>query len=413
MPKRNNPFKPNRPVHPGMFTGRGEEIIKIENALYSTLDDNPHHLLFLGERGIGKTSLLLLIKALANGDIAIDKDFHVNYLTVYFSIDKNTTLKDFTKRIIKSIEREFRKCQSTTQKLKDIWNFTKQLEIAGTKINSKNSETLNEFIDDLIYAVIDTLELIQKDENAKKDGLLLLIDEVDNSPKELELGMVLKKLTEQLAFEGSNKFLIILAGLPNARNILSDSHPSSLRLFEELNLGPLTQEERKHVINTGLIEANEKNEQKITIDDKALEMISFFSEGYPHFLQQFGYCSYEEDDDNFITESDVQKAAKRAISLIGDKYYKELYFNKIKKESYREILKIMSNNLNNWTSKKSIRNKFSGDETTLNNAINALTSRNIILRKQGARGQYKLQWMGFALWIKLFIDNNNSAQHAV
>lgn len=160
----------------------------------------------------------------------------------------------------------------------------------------------------------------------------------------------------------------------------------------------------KLLLIRGLNEANIKNEKKVEIEEKALEMISFFSEGYPHFIQQFGYCAYEVDTDNKITEADVKEAARKAISLIGDKYYKDLYFNKINRESYREVLRIMSDNLDNWTSKKTIREKFNGDESTLNNAINALTSRNIILRKQGSRGQYKLQWMGFALWIKLFIE---------
>lgn len=404
MPIRNNPFKPNRPIHTGMFTGRGQEIIKIDNALFNTIDDNPHHLLFLGERGIGKTSLLLLASYLSKGDIPIENDLRLNYLTIYLSIDKNTTIKDFSRKITTSIEREFRKCNSTLQKLKDIWNFAKKFEIAGTKFTSGENETSNEYTDNLIYAISDTLNLIKRNEELPKDGLLILIDEVDNSPKELDLGMVLKKITEQLAFEEANNLLLILAGLPSSRDILFESHPSSLRLFEEITLRPLTSDECKQVITTGLREANIKNEIKVKIDDDALETISFFSEGYPHFIQQFGYCSYEQDIDNVISKDDVNGATKKAISLIGDKYYKDLYFNKINKESYREVLRIMSDNLDAWTTKKHIREKFSGDETTLNNAVNALTSRNIILRKQGTKGQYKLQWMGFALWIKLFVE---------
>jgi len=404
MPVRNNPFKPNIPVHPAMFTGRGKEIQKIDNALYSTVDDNPHHLLFLGERGIGKTSLLLLASYLSKGEIPIENNLKMNYLTIIISLDKNTTIKDFSSKIIKSIEREFRKSHNTIQTLRDIWNFTKRLEVAGTKFNSKDSETVNEFVDDLICAISDTLGLIQKNEEAKKDVLLILLDEVDNAPKKLDLGMILKKITEQLAYEDSNKLLLILVGLPNVRDTLYESHPSSLRLFEELTLEPLSLDECKQVIHAGLKEANKKNETPVKIDDDALDVISFLSEGYPHFIQQFGYCSYEQDSDNVISVEDVDVATPTAISLIGDKYYKNLYYNKINKESYREVLRIMSDNLDDFTTKKQIREKFSGNETTLNNAINALTSRNILLRKQGSRGQYKLQWMGFALWIKLFIE---------
>lgn len=53
-----NPFRPNSPTNPEMFVGRYDEIKRIEGALKQTMANRGHSFLLLGERGIGKTSLL-------------------------------------------------------------------------------------------------------------------------------------------------------------------------------------------------------------------------------------------------------------------------------------------------------------------------------------------------------------------
>jgi len=105
-----------------------------------------------------------------------------------------------------------------------------------------------------------------------------------------------------------------------------------------------------------------------------------------------------------IDKNDVQAAIVPAINHIGNRYYKDMYFNKIKENSYRYVLKIMSEKWNEWISKKEIRSKFKGKESVLNNALKALIDRKIILRKPGSRGEYRLQWAGFAFWIKVFAE---------
>ena len=236
---------------------------------------------------------------------------------------------------------------------------------------------------------------------------MVFIDEADSAPEELDLGTLIKQLSEKLVAEDCTNVLIVLAGLPDIRSVLMESHGSALRLFEELELFPLSIEDVKRVIHQGLGEANKKNHEPVQISDEALDLVVMFSEGYPHFVQQFGYSSYAVDDDNLIDRADIETAAFSAggaFDLLGDRYYKDMYFNKIKKDSYRQVLKIMSEKWNDWISKKEISSQFKGRDTTLTNALRALADRNVILRKPGTRGEYRLQWMGFAFWIKFFAE---------
>ena len=98
------------------------------------------------------------------------------------------------------------------------------------------------------------------------------------------------------------------------------------------------------------------------------------------------------------------------MEKIGDRYYRNDFYNKIQKGSYRQVLRIMAENDNRWVSKNDIRAKFKGRSTTLDNAIHALRDRNIILTKEGERGVYRLQHQGFAFWIKLYTTEPHERQ---
>ena len=128
------------------------------------------------------------------------------------------------------------------------------------------------------------------------------------------------------------------------------------------------------------------------------------SEGYPHFIQQFGFSAFAADIDNLIDEEDVWEGAfgrGGALAATGNRYYRDDYYNKIQQESYRQVLRIMAERLDKWVTKDEIRAEFSGKVTTLDGAIQTLRERNLILSKEGAKGVYRLQHKAFALWVKL------------
>jgi hypothetical protein len=91
-----------------------------------------------------------------------------------------------------------------------------------------------------------------------------------------------------------------------------------------------------------------------------------------------------------------------AIDALGTRYYASAFHEQIKSDDYRQVLGIMAENMNSWIKKSDIRSKFSGAEQTLNNALQALTNRKIILKNSSKISEYRLQQKGFALWIKLF-----------
>lgn len=413
MTKKYNPFKPNSPVFTGMFSGRIHELERLDCLLFQTQMSNPTHILINGERGIGKTSLLIVANHFAKGTLQWEEEKY-NFITIQVSIRPETTLIDFAKKLNTQIKRVLSQSEQGLTFLKKTWEFLTNFESNFIRYKLREQKfSEEEILDNTIYSIVDTVKAITEDTaitelklHKKKDGIVILLDEVDHASKNLNLGLFLRNLSETLVQENANKVLFILSGLPKTRDILRNSHESSLRLFEEFKLTPLSRKEVDQVIKRGLEEANKHNSQT-TVENKALEYIYLYSEGYPHFVQQIGYSAFMVDIDNNIDKSDVHDAmfAKNgALDLIGDRYYKDMYYGKIKEDSYRQILNIMARKFNDWVSKKEIKEKFKGKKSTLENGIKALRDRNIILSKPGSRGFYRLQWIGFAVWI----SKNNS-----
>ena len=416
---RINPFRPNSPINPGMFVGRVGELEKLEGALLQTRAGQPANFMLTGERGIGKTSLLDYMKDVAVGSIPIGAE-KVSFLVVETDVDQKTTPLGLVRKIELGLRRELGKTEKAKKWLSTAWEFLQRVEAAGVSLKGKNDADDDLIIEEFAYSLAETVNRVSEAPEAdtfssKYDGLLLLIDEADNASPELGLGSFTKMLLERLQRHDCEKVMVGLAGLPELRQVLLDSHPSSLRVFEELPLGRLTDGEVKGVIEICMERANKVNIEKTSIDDEATNLLVRLSEGYPHFIQQFGYCAFATDTDFNITAPDVVDSAlgkRGGLEIIGDRYYRNDFYNKIQKDSYRQVLRIMAEKDDGWIEKAEIKEKFEGKESTLDNAIQALRERHIILSQEGQRGVYRLQHRGFALWIKLYTSDQTQLKQA-
>jgi AAA ATPase domain len=418
MPKI-NPFAPNSPVHAGMFVGRVEELLKLESCLVQTKAGRPSNFMLTGERGIGKSSLLNYIKHVAEGMHEGIDETRVTFLAIDTDIDSNTTQLGLIKKIELGLDKALGDSEKARDFLKQSWDFVKRIEAGGLKLRPDEQTQGGELLlEEFSYSLAAVADRVCGDGEsstfgAKYDGILVLIDEADNAAPQLSLGSFFKLLTEQLQRRGCSRIAFGIAGLPELRAVLARSHASSLRLFDELVLDRLSRSEMMQVIDMGLERANRDNAERTTITDDAKGMLSYYSEGYPHFIQQFAFSAFAADKDNVIDNEDVLQGGfgkGGAIKQIGDRYYRDSYYARIQKESYRQVLRIMADRLDDWVTKKEIKAQFKGPESTLDNALFALRDRQIILAKEGERGVYRLQHKGFAWWIKIYARDQRPLQ---
>jgi hypothetical protein len=405
--KKINPFKPNSPVPTAMFAGRINEINAFEHGLHQTKNGSPSHFLMTGERGIGKSSLLMLYKPLADGSIATEYG-NMNFVTINTAISPRTNLLTFIRVIERGLKRELGKIESVRSFLNDTWSFVQRIKLMDSGIEKSTvTEDPDLVIDDFAFSLAETCNRIANPEKGEqaKDGIVFFIDEADAASPDLHLGYFIKIVTEMLQQHGCLNVMFVIAGLPEVIAKLSESHESSLRIFHHLKIKELSKEDRSYVIEQGMEEGNRINEAETTISEEAKSRISTLSEGYPHFIQQFAYSAFDINDDGEISEHDVLAGAfleNGALDSIGRRYYASQYHEQIKSDEYREVLAIMAESMSSWVKKSEIRQKFTGSAQTLTDALKALTTRKIILKNQSKLGEYRLQQRGFALWIKMF-----------
>lgn len=402
-----------------MFVGRLAEVTALESALVQTRAGNPSNVMITGERGIGKSSLLNYFKDVAQGELVGLDETEYRFLVVDTDVDENTTQLGLVKKLQLGLDRVLGKTESGRTFLKTSWEFLRHIEAGPVKIRDTQVRDDSELLlDQFSYSLAELVERVCSDGDtsifgARFEGILVAIDEADKSGPALSLGSFVKLLAERLQRRGCRRVAFCLAGLPELRAVLSDSHKSSLRLFEELMLERLSADDVATVIEIGLQKTNAGNSQPMSITSEASKFITYYSEGYPHFVQQFAYSAFATDTDGIIDREDVVRGAfgkRGAMESIGNRYYRDDFYNRIQTEGYRDILRLMADHLDAWVTKSDLRERFSGSDSTLDNAIAALRDKNIILAKEGERGVYRLHHKGFAWWIKLQDDPSSATQ---
>lgn len=395
-----NPFKPGSIVHPGMFAGREAELEILEKALFQTQKGNSTNFLIHGERGIGKSSLLMIVNAFAKGDITALSGQKYTFITVNIELEPRDNYREIVCKVARELQRELDRDQVLKKSLTDLWTFLTNWEVLGVKYSRDTTP-----VEAMIEELAGKLEAIGKKIAEENKGIFIFIDEADKPDADAGLGEFVKVVTERLTKRGVVNVGIGIIGISSVIKKMRDSHESSVRILMPIPLAPLLLEERKDVVRRGLSEAEKKNGFKTTITDGALEMIAVVSEGYPHFIQQYAYSAFEQDNDNNIDEEDVRAGLTKengALDLLGERYFENMYTDEIRSDDYRKVLQVIAMHSPGWTSKRQVVSESKLKLHTVNNALTALKKRGSIVPQKGHLGQYCLPSRSFAAWILAF-----------
>jgi hypothetical protein len=395
-----NPFRPHSIAPPELFRGRDEELRMIEKSLFQTKNENPMHFLVEGERGLGKSSLFLRVAGQALGQTPLSNGDSVHFIVLNLELDASQSFFD----ILKMMAADFKRAIAEREKVKTLaantWEFLNKWEILGIRYHKIDQNMVQpyEVLNDLVI----NFRKVITDTNGTVDGILILLDEADRPGEKAALGELIKLLTEKLSKQGCNQVLLGLTGQPGLIKKLKVSHESSSRVFSILDLKPLNHFDCISVIKSGLGMANKINHPYTTIEDDACELIALLSEGYPHFLQEFSFKAFDADKDNRITVDDVKEGAfgpDGALNQLGHKFFNEIFYNQIGSDDYRSVLAAMAKYSDNWVNRTMIKAELDIKDTTLNNALQALKSRNIIIPNNAQSGEFKLPTKSFAAWV--------------
>ncbi|GJM09707.1 MAG: hypothetical protein DHS20C11_19830 [Lysobacteraceae bacterium] len=359
-----NPFIPHQPVKPDEFVGRSAEIFDLEQCLSHAKNGTPRHFLLTGDRGIGKTSLMDYLRSVGRS-VSSDQKVNFDFLVADIILDKYTTTLEFIRKIERAISRELEKTEPARAFLSKAWEFLNRVEAVGVSVRSSPTEVRSDTMlrVELAHSLINISNRVcQKSDyrsdviSKQYDGILIIVDEADQAPKDLALGAFLKTFLETLHRERCTSVMFGLTGLPTAVDRLLEGHRSSLRLFHQVRLGCLRKIEVIDIIDQKVLDIRNQGVSKFDITDAAKEVIWMYSDGHPHFVQQLGYCAFEaalnsvrdsavnydrEFPMDFCVQAEhVHQGAlhrEGAIQIMGDIYF-EAVFRRLSKSNEKLLI---------------------------------------------------------------------------
>lgn len=399
-----NPFVPKSPAGSDRFAGRGEELEVFEQCLIQCAHGTNTNIIYQGERGIGKTALITILRQIALGEMSSPLTGNsYNFNCALLRLNSCKTQEQIILRLSAALEASV-DCLREEALIKKFANIMSRFKVAS--VAYENAPPSAKSIEDLKAAFLKLVtSCVHKD--FVKQGLVLLIDEADAPDTSAEFGDFLKSTCEDLIAAGCNNVIFALAGLPELRQILKDSHLSTTRMFQTVELDCLSELESREVIEKCVKLGNKINGIKTKITTEAVNEIVRLSEGYPHFLQQFGYCAYKANadaEDDVITLEDVQIGAHHpksgAIAELGKNFFDHMYNGEIMSDNGRAVLDVMAAYEDGWVKRSDIAGTINISRGSLDRALKRMTDKKIIIKDRSKQGMYRLRTKSFAVWIK-------------
>jgi hypothetical protein len=136
-----NPFRPDKMMPPGMFCGRVDELEFIDHCLLQTKRGNPQHFLIEGERGIGKSSLLLCEQFVAEGTILtwVSRE-KLDFIVVSTSLLETDDHYSIIRKITSSLRVELAKRNKLKALASSAWDLITRIEAGGVRFNRQTEK---------------------------------------------------------------------------------------------------------------------------------------------------------------------------------------------------------------------------------------------------------------------------------
>ncbi len=307
-----NPFAPGAGSQPPELAGRDELLEQARIALLR-LKQGRHakSIILLGLRGVGKTVLLNRIRLIADREgfqtsaIESTEGKRLPLLLLpelrrlLFALDTGRQVNAHVKKAL-GVLRSF--IGSVKVKVDDV-EFG--LDIQPFK-GEADSGDLEADLASLFLAIGEAAK-------AKGSAVLILIDEIQYLGEEdlSALIVAIHKISQRQL-----PLVVMGAGLPQLAGLAGNSKSYAERLFDFTTIGPLEQADAEEAIREPVAK------EGATISSDALSGIVRATEGYPYFLQAWGYEAWNAADTSPIRDSDIDVATPRVLQKLDQSFFR-------------------------------------------------------------------------------------------
>lgn len=387
MQLRPNPFRPDKPVDSfELFAGRSHELGVMIRALFNTGHGNARHMIVTGPRGIGKSSFINQIHSVTdNGDDVLAKlDIDAGDFRFRFPVFKCRARQgQSAEHIVSSLMDAMPTKLSAENVVNIVGDFVGKLKLSVSGPGF-NVEHPNESFTDLgreFVRTIRNLWLAIKDES---DGIIFIIDEIDTVAETSGIASFLKVTTEELVDAGLDQIAFYLVGVTGAMQKLMSDHPSIGRVFENVELRPMSHSESRDVIERTL--RSSPSSRNVRVADDSMQWVVETASGFPAIIHTICYEAFENDTDSVLDKNDFDRAAVEVVTRI-----KRAELGALLRQAgagrLRDILIAMADYDNPVVPVSFIGQKLELESNQFSSQMDTLKKRNIIENTE--RGMYR------------------------
>lgn len=310
MDQFENPFSPGAGSQPPELAGRDLIINEAKIALGRVIAGrNAQSQILLGLRGTGKTVLLNKIEGFAEDE---------SYLTSFLEAPEAKSLAELLYPQMKQVLRKLSNVEAAraavNSALSGLRNFASVFKVAVGEVEIGVEPTPGSADSgDLELDLTEMFELIGRAARDAGRGWALLVDEVQYlSERDLAALIVAVHRVSQRSLP----ILVMAAGLPQIAGLAGDAKSYAERLFTFPAIGALDRDAAIDAIR------NPIERQGAAIEDEALDEMIAKTDGYPFFLQEWGYQAWNAASTSPITHEDTIRASERALARLDNGIFK-------------------------------------------------------------------------------------------
>ena len=312
MDEASNPYAPGAGTRPPELAGR-ESILKDARVTIQRIHAgrSSKSFIFIGLRGVGKTVLLNEVQRIAE---------ELDCKTIHIEAHDGKTLPQLLvpplKHVLLSLDNMAKATDATRRALRVLRSFVSSVKIKMGDIDvgiglppEKGSADSGDLEADLISVFLAVGEAAK----SRNRTVVISIDEMQYL-SDIELSALI--MAVHRVAQKSLPVLVIGAGLPQLVGQMGQSKSYAERLFNFPKVGPLDPSDAKAALN------EPANKEGVRFDPAALDEILEVTEGYPYFLQEWGYHSWNSAIQSPIALGDARTATGIATANLDQSFFR-------------------------------------------------------------------------------------------
>lgn len=309
-----NPFAPSAGTRPPELAGRAEILEAAKIGCQRALSGKyARPMMLLGLRGTGKTVLLNEFKRIGEDDGLL-----VSRIEAPEDASLARLIIPEMRRVMRSLSGVEAARQYAVRGLRGLQNFASMFNVnaAGIGVGIEGASEPEPGLADSGDILFDLPELFENLGHAAQSAnkpWLLLIDEVQYLNEE-DLSALIVSLHR--VSQSALPIVFAGAGLPQVARLAGDAKSYAERLFSYPTVGPLHREAARRALEKPIVS------EGASITENAIAQVFDATQGYPFFIQEWGYHAWDIAVGPKITSEDVAATHVPVVRSLDEGFFK-------------------------------------------------------------------------------------------